>query len=435
MRQRRKARKAGRSEEPTIDVRAAREGIDPIPRGRPKILFVTTEFADYVKAGGLGEVSAALPRALRSQCDIRVLIPGYRDVVNRLSAIELVGHLTSCADVPACDLARSKTRDGLAVYVLLCPQLFDREGGPYSDATGTDWADNDLRFARLSLAAAQMASGAGDPNWIPDLLHLNDWTSALAPAYLAWSGRPTPSVLTIHNLAHRGLFSPHHVDRLGIPHAAFDINGVEFCGDISFLKAGIFYASHVTTVSSTYAREIVTPEHGCGLHGLLRGRLDEGRLTGIINGIDDSWDPLTDPHLVQPFSSDDCKGKDVNAQALRRTFGLAVSRGPLFAIVSRLVHQKGLPDAGRKRLSADALALRAMRADADVRATLRLVACGTSNRRASRYDSGRCHGRAFRRTLAWWPFASNLPLAGHLSFACAAEGHAQGRDGPPRRLE
>jgi starch synthase len=342
MRQRRKARKAGRSEGPTIDVRAAREGIDPIPRGLPKILFVTTEFADYVKAGGLGEVSAALPRALRSQCDIRVLIPGYRDVVNRLSAIELVGHLTSCADVPACDLARSKTRDGLAVYVLLCPQLFDREGGPYSDATGTDWADNDLRFARLSLAAAQMASGAGDPNWIPDLLHLNDWTSALAPAYLAWSGRPTPSVLTIHNLAHRGLFSPHHVDRLGIPHAAFDINGVEFCGDISFLKAGIFYASHVTTVSSTYAREIVTPEHGCGLHGLLRGRLDEGRLTGIINGIDDSWDPLTDPHLVQPFSSDDCKGKDVNAQALRRTFGLAVSRGPLFAIVSRLVHQKGL---------------------------------------------------------------------------------------------
>ncbi|MFN4923296.1 glycogen synthase GlgA [Bradyrhizobium sp.] len=317
-------------------------GADPVLRSHPRILFVTSEFADYVKVGGLGEVSAALPRALRSQCDIRVLIPGYREVVSRLSGVETVSHLPSRGDIPACDLVRSKTRDGLVVYVMLCPQLFERDGALYNDATGRDWEDNDLRFARLGLAAAQIASGTGDPNWIPDLLHLNDWTSALAPAYLAWNGRSIPSVLTIHNLTHRGLFARHRLDRLGIPHAAFDINGVEFCGDISFLKAGIFYASHITTVSSTYAREIVTPEHGCGLHGLLRGKLEQGRLTGIINGIDESWDPLTDPHLAQSFSSDNWQGKDANAQALRKTFGLAVSRGPLFAIVSRLVHQKGL---------------------------------------------------------------------------------------------
>ncbi|KQT17276.1 glycogen synthase [Bradyrhizobium sp. Leaf396] len=339
---RRKAHDSVRRGRPTKPGSRATLGADPAPRSRPKILFVTSEFADYVKVGGLGEVSAALPRTLRNKCDMRVLLPGYRDVVSQLQAVEIVGRLPSCGDIPGCDLARSITGDLLPVYVLLCPQLFERDGGLYGDATGADWKDNDLRFARLGLAAAQIASGAGDPNWVPDLLHLNDWTSALAPAYLAWSGRSTPSVLTIHNLAHRGLFSRHRLDRLGIPQAAFDINGVEFCGDISFLKAGIFYASHITTVSSTYAREIVTPEHGCGLHGLLRGKLDQGRLTGIINGIDESWDPLTDPHLARPFSPDDWKGKDVNAQALRRTFGLAVSRGPLFAIVSRLVHQKGL---------------------------------------------------------------------------------------------
>lgn len=317
-------------------------GNDPEPRTPPNILFVTSELADFVKVGGLGEVSAALPRALRSRSDIRVLIPGFREVVRRIASLEIVGRLPSCADIPACDLGRCRTADGLMVYVLLCPELFERDGTPYADATGKDWADNDVRFARLGLAAAQMASERRDPSWIPDLLHLNDWTSALAPAYLQWSGRQTPSVLTIHNLAHRGLFAPYHLGRLGIPQGAFDINGVEFCGDISFLKAGIFYASHITTVSSTYAREIVTPEHGCGLHGLLKGRFDQGRLTGIVNGIDQSWNPLTDQHLAQPFGTDDWKGKQANAQALRKAFGLAVSDGPLFAIVSRLVHQKGL---------------------------------------------------------------------------------------------
>ena len=338
----RKANQPARSGRQREGVREAPRGAHPVPRRLSKVLFVTSELADFVKVGGLGEVSAALPRALRGQCDIRVLIPGYREVVSQIGHLEIVGRLPSRAAIPACDLGRCRTADGLTVYILLSAQLFERDGTPYADATGKDWADNDLRFARLGLAAAQMASGPGDPGWVPDLLHLNDWTSALAPAYLQWSGRPTPSVLTIHNLAHRGLFAQHHLDRLGIPHGAFDINGVEFHGDISFLKAGIFYASHVTTVSSTYAREIVTPEHGCGLHGLLKGRSDQGSLTGIVNGIDESWDPLTDQHLAQPFSTEDWKGKEVNAQALRKAFGLAVSRGPLFAIVSRLVHQKGL---------------------------------------------------------------------------------------------
>src|SRR5215207_4167854 len=175
------------------------------------------------------------------------------------------------------------------------------------------------------------------------LLHLNDWTSALTPGYLAWRGRPLPSVLTIHNLAYQGLFEAERLPRLGVPESAFQIEGVEFYGKLSFLKAGIVYSSHVRTVSSTYAREITTPELGCGLDGLLRVRADEGRLTGILNGIDESWDPRTDPYLASPFEAENLKGKAANRDEVRKEFGLAVSRGPLFAVVSRLVHGRSLP--------------------------------------------------------------------------------------------
>src|SRR5215203_4436645 len=193
-----------------------------------------------------------------------------------------------------------------------------------------------------SIAAAEIACGVRDLAWTPDLLHLNDWTSALTPGYLAWRGRPLPSVLTIHNLAYQGLFEAERLSRLGVPESAFQIEGVEFYGKLSFLKAGIVYSSHVTTVSSTYAREITTPELGCGLDGLLRVRADEGRLTGILNGIDESWDPRTDPYLASPFEAENLKGKAANRDEVRKEFGLAVSRGPLFAVVSRLVHQKGV---------------------------------------------------------------------------------------------
>ena len=138
------------------------------------------------------------------------------------------------------------------------------------------------------------------------------------------------------------LFGRDRLNRLAIPGEAFAMDGVEFHGKISFLKAGIYYASQITTVSATYAREITTPEFGCGLDGLLRARSGQGRLTGILNVIDESWDPRTDPHLPHPFDSANWRGKEANAHHLREGFGLAVGRGPLFAVVSRLVHQKGL---------------------------------------------------------------------------------------------
>jgi starch synthase len=147
----------------------------------PRVLFATPEMADFVKTGGLGEVAGALPRALRKHHDVRVLIPGYRQVVESCGGIAIVAYLPGFADVPPCNLGFVETADGLGIYILLSAELYDRDGSPYGNAAG-DFQDNDLRFARLSLAAAELARGA-DPAWCADLLHLNDWQTALAPAY------------------------------------------------------------------------------------------------------------------------------------------------------------------------------------------------------------------------------------------------------------
>ncbi|MCC2095860.1 MAG: glycogen synthase GlgA [Hyphomicrobiales bacterium] len=313
--------------------------IDAQPTARRKVLFVTSEISDYVQTGGLGEVSAALPRALASLCDVRILIPGYRQVLARHDSIETVATLPPAGDIPACTLGKVKTHDGLCVYIVMAPDLFDRPGGPYLDEDGNDWPDNDIRFARLSLAAAAIAEGTGEPSWRPDNVHLNDWPSALAAGYMAWKGIRVPALLTIHNLAYQGAFDRSRLKALAIPESAFDINGVEFFGKLSYLKAGLFYSTHLTTVSSTYANEITTAEFGCGMHGLLRERQSQGRLTGILNGIDESWDPRN-PSYDDQFDSSRWKGR--HADYVRGAFGLAMSRGPLFAIVSRLVHQKGV---------------------------------------------------------------------------------------------
>ena len=307
-----------------------------------KVLFVTTEMDDFVRVGGLAAVSAALPRALRPWSDVRIMLPGYRDVVEQFTHIEIVGQCAPLAEMPACSLGRSSTKDGLPVYVLLCPQLYDRPGNPYGDESGRDWPDNDIRFARFASAAAELAAGTLDKNWAADLVHANDWQAALAPAYLAWKGIKVPSILTIHNLAYQGLFPRESLRRIGAPDASFHIDGLEFYDKLSFLKGGLVYASHLTTVSATYAREITTPELGCGLEGLLRLRSNASELTGILNGIDESWDPRACAQLAQPFGAGDWEGKQANADYVRRQFGLAVSRGPIFGLVARLVHQKGI---------------------------------------------------------------------------------------------
>jgi starch synthase len=307
-----------------------------------KILFVTSEFADFAKAGGLGDVSAGLPRALcRRGVDVRVLMPAYPAVLSKAHNITVVAHLPGEAGIDPCCICEAQTADGLTLYLVLEPSLYQRAGNPYG-REGHDWPDNDLRFARLSLAAAEIAAGRAGMAWRPDVLHVNDWPGGLAPAYLHWRGVRVPTVLTIHNIAYQGLFPKESMGRLAIPEQAFDINGVEFHGNVSFLKAGLIYGDHVSTVSPTYAREITTEAQGGGLHGLTSGIAAEGRLSGIVNGIDESWDPSSDPHLPHHFEADNLTGKQQNADMVRTGLCLTPSDGPLFGVVSRLVHQKGL---------------------------------------------------------------------------------------------
>lgn len=337
---------------PAVAVSRARRARDargrfarPVPaRAAPPAhggcLFVVSEMSDFVKAGGLGDVAAALPRALREQCDVRVLIPGYPAVLAGAGAMQRIGRIRAHAGLPACELARAQREDGLTIYVLLNPALFEREGSPYVDADGIDWADNAVRFATLSHAAAAIAAGEAGLDWRPRILHLNDWPGALAAAYVRWSGGRTPCLLTIHNLAYQGLFPVALAPVLGVPDAALE--DIEFHGRMSFLQAGIVHATHITTVSVSYAAQITAPMLGCGLDALLARRAAEGALTGIVNGIDNSWDPRTDAHLEARFGVNEIGARSRNARWVREAFGLHETGGPLFAVVSRLVHQKGL---------------------------------------------------------------------------------------------
>jgi starch synthase len=265
-----------------------------------KVLFVTSEMRDFIKAGGLGDVSAALPRVLSRDHDIRVLLPGYRAVLEAASSMKKVGHTRKRHGLPACDIGELTTRDGLRILVVCNDELFNREGSPYTDAHGDGWKDNDVRFATLSSVAADIASGHAGLNWRPDLLHLNDWPCALAACYLDWRHEAaTPSVLTIHNLAYQGLFPESSAQRIGAPDSASEL---DFHGEVSFLRGGMVRANCLTTVSDSYAEQIIEPVYGCGMDRLLARRRKEGRLIGILNGIDPSWNPLHDSALPKPFS-------------------------------------------------------------------------------------------------------------------------------------
>jgi starch synthase len=311
----------------------------PLTRPRPKILFVTPETADFLQASGLGAVAASLPRALNADCDARVLVPAYPAAMRLDKAIEIVAHLPGAGAIPPCSIGLATLPDGLHVYLVMCAELYDRPGSPYADPQGDEFPDNDIRFARLSLAAAELAE-LGVGGWRPDVTHLNDWPGALAAGYLRWRGARAKTVLTIHNLAHQGLFERSRLEDLAIPPKAFTMDGVEFHGRISFLKAGLNYADEVTTVSETYAAEIARSEFGCGLEGLIAKRRQEGKLTGIVNGIDKSWDPRADKRC--PYLLDPQRWKGRYADFVRGAFGLSMARAPLFAFIARLAHQKGI---------------------------------------------------------------------------------------------
>jgi starch synthase len=313
-----------------------------------RVLFATAECAPLVKTGGLGDVSAALPVALRQRgVDVRVLLPGYRPVLDALRSRpnRSARPFTFLAHAGESRLIEAELPGGVPLIVLDHPSLYDRPGGPYQDEGRADWPDNPLRFGLLSKAAAVLAGDAGPFGWKPEVVHCNDWHSAMCPAYLKLSGSAgsfCASVMTVHNLAHQGLCGSDWLGRIELPPEGFTPDGFEFHGWVSFLKAGLQFADAITTVSPTYAREIQTDEGGVGLGGVLRGR--HAALAGILNGIDTGeWNPAQDPLIARRYDRDALDSKRANTTALRAEFGLEDRPAvPLFAVVSRLVEQKGI---------------------------------------------------------------------------------------------
>lgn len=308
------------------------------------ILYATSEALPLIKTGGLADVSGALPTALRNiGVDCRVLLPGYPDVLDKLDqAVEVAQFPGLLAGVDANLLAATLPGSDTPLYVLDSLLAYQRPGGPYQDALGKDHMDNALRFALLGRAAARLAAPDSPLDWRPHILHCNDWQTGLAPAYLHFAGRPTPTVMTVHNLAYQGIFPPGLVAELELPPESFTMEGVEYYGNLSFLKAGLYYADRITTVSPSYAEEIQREPLGMGMQGLLATRRE--RLTGILNGIDtQAWNPAADPHLPCAFSAGTPADKQHCKHSLQRELGLeAAPEAPLFGMVARMTPQKGL---------------------------------------------------------------------------------------------
>ncbi|MGQ3051026.1 MAG: glycogen synthase GlgA [Roseateles sp.] len=313
-----------------------------------RVLQVSAELYPLLKTGGLADVAGALPAALAAAgAEPRLLVPGFpaiRDALTQECAVAPVA--LPWSEGRAALLRGRLPGFDMPVYVLDAPGLFDRPGNPYADAGDIAYADNHRRFALLGLAAARLAEGV-DPAWRPEVVHAHDWHAGLACAHIAASRarRRTEArtVFTVHNLAYQGLFSADHFCDLGLPATHYAVEGLEFYGQVSFMKAGLHFADAITTVSPSYASEIQAPDQGCGLDGLLRHRASA--LHGILNGVDYGvWSPAHDDAIAARYDADDASGKARCKTALQSECGLAVNPdAPLFGIVSRLTEQKGLP--------------------------------------------------------------------------------------------
>jgi starch synthase len=306
-----------------------------------KILSAASEIFPLVKTGGLADVTGALPGALAAKgVEVISIVPGYPAVMAELEGASLLHGYIDLFGGKA-RLLRGKAR-GLDLIAIDAPHLYDRPGNPYLGPDGKDWPDNAPRFAALSRAAADVATGQAGGGGA-DILHCHDWQAALAPVYVRFADavRTVKTVMTVHNIAFQGQFPASVFGTLGLPAQAFAIDGVEYYGNVCFLKGGLATADRITTVSPSYAQEICTPEYGMGLDGLLRAR--RSVLAGIVNGIDDGiWNPADDTLIAQTYTAKTLPRRMANKRAVERRFGLDEDNGLLHGVVSRLTWQKGM---------------------------------------------------------------------------------------------
>lgn len=304
-----------------------------------RIAHLASEVHPFAKTGGLADVTGALPGALAVEGHaVTVVTPAHRPSPGLPPLGEKTGSVSAMgltADV------RQVLRNGVCVLLLDCPELFERPA-PYGTPEG-DYPDNHRRFAFMCRAALQVLADRGGA----DILHVHDWQAALAPVLLrhdADAARILPhtgTLLTIHNLAYQGVFPPEVLEECGLTRRLFTIDVLEYWGQVSFLKGGLMCADALTTVSPTYASEILTPTFGHGLEGVLYARRQD--LTGILNGLDDEmWNPASDRTLPLPFGpATAATGKNAARRALALDLSLLPGRRPLVGVVSRLADQKG----------------------------------------------------------------------------------------------
>src|SRR3569623_788182 len=367
-----------------------------------RVVHVSSEIAPFAQSGGLADVLAGLPTALADMhgLDVAVVVPLYRGVDTKLAAAGIA--LDSGAPITvsvgphhmACALRRARLGGVMLGFVDL-PSLYDRSGSLYGPGGPAEFPDNHVRFAALGKVAVEHGAAlVGGP---VDVLHVHDWQGAAAALYAQLRENRPAVALTIHHLAYRGIFPKAVMDELGLPWSMFDVHLVEFWDQVCFLKGAMAYADAVTTVSPSYAREILTPERGAALDAFLRW--DVKRLSGIVNGIDTTaWDPATDPALPAQFSRTDLAGK----QTCRRALSLPLRdvRRPRRGS-HRLRHRAVTPELRGQRSVRDAVAVRAVRARPALCDALRRAAGRPRGRRAARYRARWRHRHSLRAADAW----------------------------------
>lgn len=309
-----------------------------------KILFAASEAVPLVKTGGLADVAGSLPIALQHRdIDVRLILPAYPEALEKLPEVQEIARFNVGPNYQPVRLLESHLEpDGLPLLLVAHEGYFDRPGNLYTGPDGTDWSDNARRFGYFCQAIAAVAQGEAELDWVPDLVHCNDWQTGLVPAILSEADDRPRTLFTIHNLAYQGVFPKHAFEELGLPWSFWKMDALEYHGEFAFIKGGITFADHITTVSPGYAEEVLTEVGGHGLDGALRKHASQ--LSGILNGIDyQVWNPAADPHIEQTYDETSLDLKSGNKTALQSRMGLHASEDAmLFAHIGRMVYQKGV---------------------------------------------------------------------------------------------